>query len=385
MWISHLALNDFRNYRHEVIEFEPGVTVLVGQNGQGKTNMVEAISYLATLTSHRNSPDNALIRAGAEAAVIRAKVIAEERDSTVDLEIYSGRANRARINRGNAKPRDVLGLVRAVVFAPEDLALVSGDPATRRRFLDDVMVQHRPRMAETKTNYEKTTRQRAALLKDAGKAMRRGQRIDEATFAVWNQSLARFGAQIITERHQLTTQLEPLVTEAYERVAPGRGPAHITYLPNLGDPAEPVDLADVEAVEQALLAACDSLRQRELERGVNLVGPHRDELELVLGELPAKGYASHGETWSFALSLRLASWELLSRTFEDDDEGLPILILDDVFAELDATRRERLAETVARAEQVFVTAAVGDDVPDVLAGNRIRIHGGEVVHSVEGQ
>lgn len=404
MYLTDLALNDFRSYSEVVLKFEPGVTTFVGENGQGKTNLVEAIGYLATFSSHRVNADAALVRQGANAGVVRARVIHGESPTMVEIEILAGRANRARINRGNAKPADLLGIVRAVVFAPEDLELVKGDPGIRRKFLDDLMIMIRPRMAEIKSEYDKVLRQRAALLKSASKIRRRGGFFDETSLAIWDAQLAKFGARIIAARARIINELRPLVELYYHEVSGGKGTARIDYGANidkrtgweLPGPATMYDsdgeallesielheteLTDVDTVEQKLLLALQEWHGAEIERGINLVGPHRDELELSLGTLPAKGFASHGESWSFALSLRLGAWKLLQNHESGNwaDDGEPILILDDVFAELDARRRTRLAEIVTEARQVFVTAAVGDDLPSELAGRRFRVHEGSV-------
>ena len=409
MYISNLALNDFRSYREVVLELDPGVVTFVGENGQGKTNLVEAIGYLATFTSHRVAADTALVRQGASAGVVRAKVRRGESDTMVEVEILTGKANRARINRGNARPVDLLGIVRAVVFAPEDLELVRDDPSTRRRFLDNLMIQFRPRLAAVKSEYEKVLRQRGALLKTMQKARRRGGFYDEASLDIWDAQLARYGAQIIAARAEIISGLRPFVKEYYTDVSGGRGIARIDYAANLderrgwilpgpeelhGDDGETsrtavdaheTELQDVATTEQAMLETLREWHGEEIDRGVNLVGPHRDELELSLGTLPAKGFASHGESWSFALALRLGSWKLLrSHVSGDwDEHEEPILILDDVFAELDSRRRLRLAEIIKEAEQVFVTAAVGDDLPD-LEGTRFRVHDGLVTRDDDG-
>ncbi|WP_455951973.1 DNA replication/repair protein RecF [Arcanobacterium haemolyticum] len=404
MYISDLALNDFRSYRDVVVSFSPGITTFVGENGQGKTNLVEAIGYLATFSSHRVNADAALVRQGANAAVVRAKVIHGDSPTMVELEILSGRANRARINRGNAQPSDVLGIVRTVVFAPEDLELIKGDPGVRRRFLDDVMVQLRPRMAQVKADYEKVARQRAALLKTIWKARRRGGPVDETMLDIFDSQLAALGARIIGQRARIVSALRPYVESYYREVSGGKGVARIDYAANIdarsgwdlpaitdisadssGALAAEIaqherELQDESATAARLQAALREWREQEIERGVNLVGPHRDDFVTFLGTLPAKGYASHGESWSYALALRLASWRVLR---DDDsgnwaDDGEPILILDDVFAELDARRRQRLAAIVREGSQVFVTAAVGDDLPDELDGATFYVHGGTV-------
>ncbi|MFD3805225.1 DNA replication/repair protein RecF [Streptomyces sp. NPDC058611] len=378
MHVSHLSLADFRSYARAEVPLDPGVTAFVGPNGQGKTNLVEAIGYLATLGSHRVSSDAPLVRMGAERAVIRAALTQGERRQLVELELNPGRANRARINRSSqVRPRDVLGIVRTVLFAPEDLALVKGDPGERRRFLDELVTARSPRMAAVRSDYERVLKQRNTLLKSAAMARRHGGRsMDLSTLDVWDQHLARTGAELLAHRLDLIATLLPLADKAYEQLAPGGGPLGMAYKSSAGEAAEAGDGGAArtrEALFDALLAALAEVRKQEIERGVTLVGPHRDDVLLRLGELPAKGYASHGESWSYALALRLASYELLR-----SEGSEPVLILDDVFAELDARRRERLAELVAPGEQVLVTAAVDDDVPGVLAGARFGVSGGEV-------
>ncbi|MCR6649116.1 MAG: DNA replication/repair protein RecF [Cellulomonas sp.] len=392
MYVAHLHLTDFRSYPHAELELEPGITALVGPNGQGKTNLVEAIGYVATLSSHRVPTDAALIRAGCQRAVVGAKVVRElepgrPRASVVEVEITAGKANRARVNGGSpVRARDVLGLLHTVLFAPEDLALVKGDPDGRRRFLDALLVQLTPRMASTVSDYERVLRQRSALLKSAGAASRARQGADLRTLDVWDGKLAQLGARLVVERRALVRALSPHVEAAYEQVSAGQGDARITYRASLEGalqdaPEGPAaaDEAGVDLVEAQLLEAMGRLRPKEIERGVCLVGPHRDDLVLTLADLPAKGYASHGESWSFALALRLASWRVLAAGGpQGDPDDEPVLILDDVFAELDARRRERLAELVAPARQVLITAAVAADVPEPLAGARVDVMGGEV-------
>ncbi|GCD90211.1 DNA replication/repair protein RecF [Nocardioides sp. LS1] len=382
MYVSHLSLHDFRSYASADVALEPGVTAFIGRNGQGKTNLVEAIDYLSRLTSHRVATDAPLIRAGAEQAVVRAAVVRDGRTATLEIELNPGRTNRARINKSPLpRARELLGLVRTVVFSPEDLTLVKGDPSDRRRFLDDLLVLRTPRLAGVRADYDRVLRQRNTLLKTAGHA-RRGSSSQEgalATLGVWDAHLARTGAELLAERIALVDQLRPYVGKAYETVARGasRDDAEITYKPSFELPPS----LDRVSLTEALLEEVERRRKDELDRGVSLVGPHRDELLLTLGNgpgdsgtrLPVKGYASHGESWSFALALRLASYDLL-RSDGDD----PILILDDVFAELDTERRAQLADLVAGAEQVLVTAAVAADVPAALAGARFEVAGGQV-------
>ncbi|MEV4190493.1 DNA replication/repair protein RecF [Streptomyces toxytricini] len=375
MHVTHLSLADFRSYARAEVPLDPGVTAFVGPNGQGKTNLVEAVGYLATLGSHRVSSDAPLVRMGAERAVVRAAVRQGDRQQLVELELNPGRANRARINRSSqVRPRDVLGIVRTVLFAPEDLALVKGDPGERRRFLDELVTARSPRMAGVRSDYERVLKQRNTLLKSAAMARRHGGRsMDLSTLDVWDQHLARAGAELLAQRLDLIATLLPLADKAYEQLAPGGGPLGLAYRCSAGEPVDSGAARSREELYEVLLQALAEVRKQEIERGVTLVGPHRDDVLLRLGELPAKGYASHGESWSYALALRLASYELLRAEGSE-----PVLILDDVFAELDARRRERLAELVAPGEQVLVTAAVDDDVPGVLAGARFGVSGGEV-------
>ncbi|MQS07300.1 DNA replication/repair protein RecF [Streptomyces alkaliphilus] len=374
MRVTHLSLADFRSYVRAELALDPGVSVFVGPNGQGKTNLVEAVGYLATLGSHRAASDAPLVRAGAERAVIRAAVVEGERQQTVELELNPGRANRARINRSDrVRPRDALGIVRTVLFAPEDLALVKGDPGERRRFMDELVTARAPRLAGVRADYERVLRQRNTLLKSAAMARRHGgRRMDLSTLDVWDGHLARVGAELMDRRLALVELLGPIADKAYEQVAPGGGPVFPEYRCSASPEGGPPPVTGPELVGW-LAEALAEARPREVERGVTLVGPHRDDLALRLGALPARGYASHGESWSLALALRLASYGVLR---EEGPE--PVLVLDDVFAELDARRRERLAELVAPGEQVLVTAAVAEDVPAVLRGTRYAVSGGNV-------
>jgi DNA replication and repair protein RecF len=346
---------------------------LVGSNGQGKTNLVEALGYLATLSSHRVPTDAPLIRAGAARAVVRAAVVSEGRELRVELEITTGKANRAKLNGSPVtRPRDVLGAVRTVLFAPEDLAIVRGDPSERRRFLDDLLVQRSPRLAGVRADYDRILKQRAALLKSAGVARRSGNTGDLSTLDVWDGHLASSGAQLLSARLAAVEALREPVAQSYAQVAPLSAPLVMSYASSLGEQLPPAD-AGIAVLEAAILAELARVRPQELERGVNLVGPHRDDLELALGSLPLRGYASHGESWSAALALRLGSYDLLRA-----DGAEPILILDDVFAELDVGRRDQLATVAAKAEQVLITAAVASDIPEALQGARIDVHDGEV-------
>lgn len=370
MHVRHLSLVDFRSYATAELPLEPGPSVLVGPNGHGKTNLVEAIAYAATLSSHRVAGDAPLIRHGAERAVVRAAVVRADRELLVEIELTAGRANRARVNRAPVpRAREVLGILRTVLFAPEDLALVKGDPGERRRFLDELLAARWPRFAGVRADYDRVLKQRNALLKTSRTARRSGA-ADLRTLDVWDNHLAAYGADLLAGRLELVAELRPLAAASYAAVAGGNGEAGMAYRCSFGERELAVD-RDVLAA--ALLAELARLRQQELDRGITMVGPHRDELVLSLGELPARGYASHGESWSYALALRLASYDLLRADGDD-----PVLVLDDVFAELDAGRRELLADLVAGAEQVLVTAAVPQDVPEALRGARYDVAEGQV-------
>jgi DNA replication and repair protein RecF len=362
--LRRLAVADFRSWEKAELDLAPGVTVLVGPNGVGKTNLVEAAGYLPTQSKHRVATDAPLIRRGAEHAVVRGIVVHHGRELGLELEITAGRANRARLNRAPAKPRDVAGILRTVLFAPEDLALVRGDPGERRRFLDDLLVARVPRFATVRSDYERVLRQRSALLKTA-----KAGRSDLSTLDVWDGHLAAHGATLVAARMDLVDEVAPRAVAAFAEVAPSSEPIAVDYRCSIGDEVP----RTVPELEQALLEAMVRLRRQEIDRGVCLVGPHRDELELRLGDGPAKGYASHGESWALALALRLASYRLLQA---DDVE--PVLVLDDVFAELDSRRRQALAEVAAAAEQVLITAAVEEDVPDGLSGARFSVTRGNV-------
>ncbi|WP_205472981.1 DNA replication/repair protein RecF [Nocardioides sp. SYSU D00038] len=390
MHVAHLSLHDFRSYATAEVPLGPGVTAFIGRNGQGKTNLVEAIDYLSRLASHRVATDAPLVRAGADQAVVRAAVVKDGRTAVLEVELNPGRANRARVNKSQLpRAREIVGLVRTVVFSPEDLTLVKGDPSDRRRFLDDLLVLRTPRLAGVRADYERVLRQRNTLLKTAG-AARRGSSSQEsalATLGAWDSHLATYGGELLAARLGLVDELRPYVGKAYETVARGarRDDADLAYRPSLELPEQ----RDPRALSAAVLAEVERRRNDELDRGVSLVGPHRDDLLLSLGHgagpagdetrLPVKGYASHGESWSFALALRLASYDLLRADGDD-----PILILDDVFAELDTERRAQLADLVAGAEQVLVTAAVAADVPAALAGVRYTVAGGEVTREPGG-
>jgi DNA replication and repair protein RecF len=371
VYLAHLSLADFRSYPSLELPLPPGPSVFLGSNGQGKTNLLEAVHYLATLSSHRVAVDAPLVRAGAGSAVVRASVVRGGRPLLVEVELRAGRANRARLNRVPvARPREVLGALRAVLFAPEDLAVVKGDPAERRRYLDDLLTARAPRYTGVRADYDRVLRQRNALLKTAG-GSRRGTALP--TLDVWDGHVARLGGQLLAGRLELVETLRPLVDEAYASLGGDPAAPRLDYRTALAGDAG--DAAAVPAGELAerLLAELAIRRAEELDRGLTLVGPHRDDLLLYLGELPARGYGSHGECWSLALALRLAAYDLLR-----DDGQEPVLLLDDVFAELDAGRRDRLAQLVGAADQLLVTAAVAQDVPAGLVGARYEVADGRV-------
>lgn len=380
MFIRALSLRDFRSWEHAELELSPGRTVFLGSNGNGKTNLLEAIGYLATLGSHRVAADAPLIRMGAQRARIGATVVNTGRELRIDVELNQGAANRAQINRSPVRrTREILGILQTVLFAPEDLALVRGDPGERRRFLDELCTARLPRLAGVRSDYERVLRQRSALLKTAGRQAR--SRSDLGTLDVWDGHLAEHASVLLAERLRLVHDLYPHLAQSYRSIAPESRPAAIGYRssylpPDFLDPAREPQADDAAALEGIVLRELAAARSKELDRGVCLVGPHRDDLELVLGDAPAKGFASHGESWSFALALRLGAFELLRTTGAE-----PVLLLDDVFAELDRRRRTALAEVAAGAEQVLITAAVPEDVPAELAAVPLRVETtGEATH-----
>jgi DNA replication and repair protein RecF len=379
MRIAQLSLTDYRNYASAEVEFVAGPNLIVGRNGQGKTNMVEAVGYLATLASHRVSTDAPLVRSGADAAIVRARLRSGDRELLAELQINRTGANRAQLNRSAVKPRELVRYCHSVLFAPEDLALVRGEPAVRRRYLDELLIQRTPRLAGVMADYERVVRQRNTLLKSA-----RARSLSEeqlSTLEIWDERLVALGSEIIDERLALVELLREPVGEAYRSIA---GDDHVPELTSAlsiaeGDPSPAgasVDESAAGPTAERFALALKSARRQELDRAVTLVGPHRDDLVLMLNSLPAKGYASHGESWSYALALKLASAQLLRADFASGD---PVLVLDDVFAELDQARRTRLADAVTGYEQVLITAAVFDDVPESLVSNVIRIESGKIV------
>jgi DNA replication and repair protein RecF len=385
VYVEHLSLTDFRSYQQLDTVLSPGITVFIGPNGVGKTNIVEAIGYLASLSSHRVSADKPLIGFHAERALIRGRLVRGEQRTSVEVEINAAGANRARINRANpVRARAAAGILKTVLFAPEDLSLVKGDPSVRRRYLDEVLVTLLPHQAALRADYERVLKQRNALLKSARSAGRFSTG-HESTLEVWDQHLAEAGSRLLHARLALVERLRPHLALAYAQLTDGSKEASASYRSTVSgifdddeDPGHAAagreDLAGADPAEltQRFLGSLEQHRKKELDRGISLVGPHRDELDLILGSAPAKGYASHGETWSMALALRLASYYLLNA--EDPTPGAtPVLILDDVFAELDTQRRRKLATIVSGAEQVLVTAAVAGDIPAELSGRQLRV------------
>lgn len=378
MFVTDLSLTDFRNYTEAKLELAPGVNVFVGPNGQGKTNLVEAVEYLSTMTSHRVAGTAPLIRAGSESAIMRARVqrsVDDDRIISVELEIATGRSAVARLNRAPVqRTRDIVGALRTVVFSPVDLTIVRGDPSDRRAWLDSLVVTRWPRMAGVKQDFDRILKQRNALLKSmSGRSMRPGGENSESTLEVWNEQLALIGAELLHARLDTLTDVLPHAQKAYETIAPVNNLIDIRYRASV-DLDGVASATDVRtALAESLLVAFQQRRSDEIQRGVTLSGPHRDDVELFIGELPAKGYASHGESWSLALALRLGGFQLVR------DEGTePVLVLDDVFAELDTSRRERLASAIVDAEQVLITAAVGADVPDFPSQRRFKVLAGTV-------
>lgn len=395
MRLSELVLQNYRSYSDVELALQPGPNVLLGFNGVGKTNIAEAIGYLTTLSSHRVSHDGPLIRHGESQAIIRAQAHRGTQSAFLEVEINPGRSNRARINRGAAvRATEVLGILRSVLFAPEDLELIKGSPAVRRRLFDSLAVQLRPVLGALRQDYDKVLRQRNALLKSI---RHEGfTPTHESTLEVWDQQLAQTGARVLKARLEMVANLRPHVAQAYHQLSDSVRTARMSYLSSLdgsltededgapqpdGTEGAQLESASTEELAQQLHSSLQAARKRERERGLTLVGPHRDDVHFHLDATPVKGYASHGETWSYALALRLASY----RVMLDDDpaEGAePILILDDVFAELDARRRARLAELATGAEQLIVTAAVDDDVPEPLRANAYRVESAEQLSTV---
>ena len=386
MYVKKVRLTNFRNYKTAEVELSPGVNLLFGPNGQGKTNLVEAINFFASLSSHRVAGHTPLIKQGEQSSIISLDLAHQERELLLEYEINSDSPNRARLNKSPVqKPKDILGYLNSVIFAPEDLDIVKRDPANRRVFIDQLIVQFTPRMLGVYSDYERVLKQRNTLLKSARATGTRGDAL--STLSAWDESLVKFGSEIIAARVSITAQLTPGLTANYKNIAKTNNEPRMFIKSSIlgatisdGDEtedAEYLETSDREEIAELFREKLSLMRPKELERGITLVGPHRDDLVLILGSLPAKGYASHGESWSYALSLRLASLEILRR---ESKLGDPILILDDVFAELDSDRRAKLAELVQGNEQVLITAAVIEDVPESLVAKRFSVVAGEIAN-----
>lgn len=396
MIVEHLSLVDFRNYAAADVELGPGPNVFVGRNGQGKTNLAEAIGFFATLGSHRVSNDAPMVRDGADAAIIRARLAHGDRRVQLEAQINRQGSNKARVNGSTVKPAELPRYAQVVLFAPEDLQIVRGDPSARRRFADQLLVQRAPRMAGVISDYDRVLKQRTALLKSARARGIRGDAL--STLDVWDDKLVSLGTQLIAARLALAADLATPLAAAYTAIAGADHNPEIEWALSVagadtgedadGSPAPasgasgagPAPDASTARIAELFRLALAARRTSELERGLTLVGPHRDDLLLRIRGLPVKGYASHGESWSVALSLRLASAELLRA---DSQLGDPVLILDDVFAELDADRRARLAHLAAGYEQVVVTAAVEGDVPENLRARMVRVEAGRIIGRVD--
>ncbi len=359
MHLNHLSLKNFRSYSELELPLTPGITIFLGRNGEGKTNIVEAILYLAFLSSHRTAGDLPLVKLGESAAYTRARIQHPDREILVELEINAEKANRARINQNPIRSqKDLFGLIQCIYFSPEDMDLVRGDPSERRRFIDQILILRSPRIAGVITDYERAVRQRNALLKT---------RSNQTSLEPWDQQVAKFGAEIIAARVSLLKEFEPYFTEIYANISADK-PAHITYKSSIDNPS-----TNPDENYTIIISKMADLQTQEMDRGLTLVGPHRDDLILQLGKHLVKGYASHGESWSIALSLKLAAYNLLV------SEGIkPILILDDVFSELDEERRHQLIELAKSAEQTFITVAVEGDLPKDLHGTTFHVKNGSV-------
>jgi DNA replication and repair protein RecF len=386
MYAKRVKLTNFRNYDSADIEFSSGVNLIYGPNGQGKTNLVEALNFFAALDSHRVAGHTPLIKQGKSTAIISLELSHENRDLLLEYEINADSSNRARLNKSEvAKPKDILGYLNSVIFAPEDLDIVKRDPTNRRAFLDQLIVQFNPRMHGVYADYDRVLKQRNTLLKSARATGTKGDAL--STLDAWDQALIKNGTEIIAARVAITEKLSPPLVANYQNIAKSNNEPSMFIRSSVVESGkldqddletqDAIDTTNKEEISSLFQQKLSLLRQKELERGITLVGPHRDDLQLNLGSLPAKGYASHGESWSYALSLKLASLEILK---SESKLGDPILILDDVFAELDKDRREKLSDLVQQNEQVLITAAVIEDVPGNLLANKFEVRSGKVSH-----
>jgi DNA replication and repair protein RecF len=384
VYVKKVRLTNFRNYKTAELELFPGVNLLYGSNGQGKTNLVEAINFFGSLCSHRVAGLTPLIKQGEETAIISLELAHEERELLLEFELNSDSTNRARLNKSPvAKTKDILGYLNSVIFAPEDLDVVKRDPTNRRAFIDQLIIQFTPRMLGVYSDYERVLKQRNTLLKSARATGTKGNAL--STLSAWDESLVSLGSEIIAARVSIAQKLEPGLISNYQALARSNNEPKMFIKSSIigageNDAPESTDYLETtnrEQIAELFRETLERTRPKELERGITLVGPHRDDLVLILGSLPAKGYASHGESWSYALALRLASLEILKA---ESRLGDPILILDDVFAELDSDRRAKLAELVLGNEQVIITAAVIEDVPEALSAKRFSVVAGEITN-----
>jgi DNA replication and repair protein RecF len=386
VYVKRVRLTNFRNYKTADLGLYPGVNLLHGSNGQGKTNLVEAINFFGSLSSHRVAGLTPLLKQGEETAIISLELAHDERELLLEFELNSDSSNRARLNKSPvAKPKDILGYLNSVIFAPEDLDIVKRDPTNRRAFIDQLIIQFTPRMLGVYSDYERVLKQRNTLLKSARATGTKGSAL--STLSAWDESLVSLGSEIIAARVSIAQKLEPGLITNYQAIAKSNNEPKMFIKSSIigtaaidseeSDSAEYLAITDREQIAELFRETLERTRPKELERGITLVGPHRDDLVLILGSLPAKGYASHGESWSYALALRLASLEILKA---ESRLGDPILILDDVFAELDADRRVKLAELVLGNEQVIITAAVIEDVPEALSAKRFSVVAGEITN-----
>jgi DNA replication and repair protein RecF len=387
MFAKRVKLTNFRNYETADIEFSSGVNLIYGANGQGKTNLVEALNFFAGLDSHRVAGHSPLIKQGKSTAIISLELSHEARDLLLEYEINTESSNRARLNKSEVtKPKDILGYLNSVIFAPEDLDIVKRDPSNRRAFLDQLIVQFNPRMHGVYADYDRVLKQRNTLLKSARATGTKGDSL--STLDAWDQALVKNGTEIIAARVAFTEKISPSLVANYQNIAKSNNEPSIFIRSSVVESSntdqddletqDSLETTNKEEISDLFQQKLSLVRPKELERGITLVGPHRDDLQLNLGSLPAKGYASHGESWSYALSLKLASLEILK---SESKLGDPILILDDVFAELDKERREKLSDLVQQNEQVLITAAVIEDVPGNLLANRFQVESGRVTHA----
>ena len=387
MRVHTLSVTDFRNYATASITLGSGVTVFLGPNGQGKTNIVEAIHYLSSLSSHRIAQDVALIKKGSDQGIIRAEVVADSRSILLELELNRSKPNRAQVNQNPAKIRDFPRYFATVLFAPEDLQLVRGEPEQRRNFLDDLIVAFSPRLAATLSDYDRVVKQRNTLLKSLRSLGTK--KVDTGTLSIWDDKLIDLATEIVIARDAVVQKLVAPLTANYRAIAGVDHGPHLRQKLSVesGDDTATQELGALNVEPKGLTsdnyknrlrALITNARDAEIERGASLFGPHRDDLEFELNDLPTKGYASHGETWSFILSLKLASAEILKA---ESPLGDPVIILDDVFAELDAARRKRLAERILTFEQCLITCAVAEDLPSDLQKKIFNVRSGTVIEA----